>query len=56
MTLEEAIEYCKAKSDKNGNYNSLWHHQLYEWLMELKVRREKDLPNFNDALKEQDKL
>lgn len=53
MTLEEAIEYCKAKLDKTGNYNSLWHHQLYEWLMELKARRDRDVPNFSDVIKKQ---
>ena len=56
MTLEEAIEYCKAKLDKTGNYNSLWHHQLYEWLKELKTRRDRDVPNFSNVIKEQEDL
>ena len=56
MTLDEAIEYCKLKMDSKGNYSSLWHSQIYEWLKELKHRREQDNPNFNDILKEQDKL
>jgi hypothetical protein len=56
MTLEEAIECCKAKSDKNGNYNSLWHHQLYEWLKELKARRDREVPNFSNVIKEQEDL
>lgn len=56
MTLDEAIELCKIKMNTQGSYSSLWHSQLYNWLLELKNRREKDNPNFNDILKEQDKL
>ena len=38
MTLDEAIEHCKEKSN-NNSLCSLEHKQLMKWLLELKYRR-----------------
>lgn len=42
MTLDEAIQHCKEKA--NGCSKCAYEHRLlYEWLSELKERREKEI-------------
>lgn len=47
MTLDEAIQHCQEKSCNNDEC-SREHHQLGEWLLELKHYREKSIVQHAD--------